>query len=66
MILTVTGRAAVFQRLLDVTAQADVNEGIRQGLEDVEKGRVAPAREALAAFRRRHGIPLTGSRETED
>jgi prevent-host-death family protein len=64
MILTVNGKAAAvvqdaaaYQRLLDVAAQADVNEGIRQGLDDVKEGRVTPAREALAAFRRRHGIP---------
>lgn len=64
MILTVNGKAAAvvqdaaaYQRLLDIAAQADVNEGIRQGLEDVKEGRVVPAREALAAFRRGHGIP---------
>jgi prevent-host-death family protein len=64
MILTVNGKAAAvvqdaaaYQRLLDIAAQADVNEGIRQGLEDVKEGRVTQAREALAAFRRRHGIP---------
>ena len=60
MILTVNGKAAAvvqdaaaYQRLLDVAAQADVNEGVRQGLEDVKEGRVTPAREALTAFRRR-------------
>jgi PHD/YefM family antitoxin component YafN of YafNO toxin-antitoxin module len=64
MILTVNGKAAAViqdaaahQHLLDIAAQADVNEGVRQGLEDVKKGRVTPAREALAAFRQRHGIP---------
>jgi prevent-host-death family protein len=64
MILTVNGKAAAvvqdaaaYQRLLDIAAQADVNEGIRQGLEDVKEGRVTQAREALTAFRRRHGIP---------
>jgi len=30
--------AEAYQRLLDIAAQADVLEGIRQGLEDVRKG----------------------------
>jgi prevent-host-death family protein len=64
LVLTVNGKAeavvqdaAAYQRLLDVAAQADVVEGIRQGLEDVKKGRTRPAREALEAFRRKHAIP---------
>ena len=63
VVLTVNGKAAAvvqdaeaYQRLLDIAAQADVHEGIRQGQEDVAQGRVAPAREALKAFRREHGI----------
>jgi hypothetical protein len=48
--------AAAYQRLLDIAAQADVDEGIRQGREDVAKGRVSPARKALKSFRREHGI----------
>ncbi|MES1256038.1 MAG: hypothetical protein ABUS56_10545 [Acidobacteriota bacterium] len=46
------------QRLLDVAAEADAREGIRQGLEDVEKGRTRPAREALAALGRQHPAEL--------
>jgi prevent-host-death family protein len=64
IILTVNGKAQVvlqdaeaYQRLLDIAAQADAREGIRQGLEDARRGRDYPAREALEAFRRRHGIP---------
>jgi prevent-host-death family protein len=64
VILTINGKAEAvvqdaeaYQRLLDIAAQVDVREGIRQGLEDVKKGRVRPAREALEAFRRRHAIP---------
>ncbi len=64
IILTVNGKAEAvvqdakaYQRLLDIAAQADAREGIRQGLEDVERGRVRPAREALETFRRQHGIP---------
>ena len=64
MVLTVNGKAAAvlqdaasYQRLLDIAAQADANEGIRQGLEDAKEGRMNSAREALAAFRRKHAIP---------
>lgn len=64
MVLTINGKAeavvqeaAAYQRLLDIAAQADAREGIRQGLEDVKKGRTRPAREVLEAFRRKHAIP---------
>jgi prevent-host-death family protein len=64
VVLTVNGKAAAvvqdaaaYQRLLDIAAQADAAEGIRQGYEDVVKGRTHPAREALALFRRDHGVP---------
>jgi prevent-host-death family protein len=64
LILTVNGKAEAvvqdaeaYQRLLDIAAQADAVEGIRQGLEDVKKGRVRPAREALEMFRRVREIP---------
>jgi len=63
LILTVNGKAEVvvqdaeaYQRLLDIAAQADAVEEIRQGLEDVKKGRVRPAGEALEVFRRVHEI----------
>jgi hypothetical protein len=49
--------AEAYQRLLDIAAQVDASEGIRQGMEDVKKGRVRPAREALEMFRRLHAIP---------
>src|SRR5207237_9569621 len=49
VILTVKGKAAAvvqdaeaYQRLLDIAAQADAREGIRQGLEDIREGRVRP------------------------
>jgi prevent-host-death family protein len=64
VVLTVNGKAAAvvqdaeaYQRLLDIAAQADAEEGIRQGLEDVAKGRTRPVREFLDSFRREHGIP---------
>ena len=64
LVLTINGKAEAlvqdaeaYQRLLDIAAQADALEGIRQGVEDIEKGRVRPAREALEMFRRNHAIP---------
>src|SRR5437588_11846620 len=49
VVLTVKGKAAAvvqdaqaYQRLLDIAASADAAEGIRQGLEDVRKGRTRP------------------------
>ena len=64
VVLTVNGKAAAvvqdaaaYQRLLDIAAQADALEGIRQGREDVAKGRTHPARDTLKSFRRDHGLP---------
>lgn len=64
LVLTINGKAEAvvqdaeaYQRLLDIAAQANVSEGIRQGMEDVKKGRVRLAREALEMFRRIHAIP---------
>jgi prevent-host-death family protein len=63
VVLTVRGKAAAvvqdaqaYQNLLDIAAQADAAEGIRQGSEDVRKGRVQPAREFFAEFEAKHGI----------
>jgi len=64
VILTVKGKAAAivqdaeaYQRLLDIAARANAEEGIRQGLEDVAQGRTRPAKEAFEAIRRKHAIP---------
>jgi prevent-host-death family protein len=64
LVLTVNGKAEAvvqdaeaYQRLLDLAARVDALEGIRQGMEDVRKGRVRPAREALESFRRSRAIP---------
>jgi prevent-host-death family protein len=64
LVLTVNGKAEAvvqdaeaYQRLLDIAAQADASEGIRQGLEDLKKGRARPARGGLEMFRRIHAIP---------
>ena len=63
VVLTVKGKAAAvvqdaaaYQRLLDIAARADAREGIRQGLDDVVKGRVRPAREFFLEFEAEHGI----------
>jgi len=64
VVLTVNGKAAAivqdakaYQRLLDLAARADEEEGIRQGLEDVAHGRTRPAREVFDELRRKYAIP---------
>ena len=64
VVLTVKGKAAAivqdaeaYQRLLDIAAQADVYEGIRQGLDDVAHGCIRSAREVFDDIRQKHGIP---------
>src|SRR5271165_997128 len=63
VVLTVNGKAAAvvqdakaYQRLLEIAAGADAEEGIRQGLEDVARGRTRPVREVFRQIRRKHGI----------
>jgi prevent-host-death family protein len=64
VVLTVRGKAAAivqdtaaYQRLLDIAAAADAEEGIRQGLEDAKKAKTRPAREFFDEFEAKHGIP---------
>jgi prevent-host-death family protein len=64
LVLTVKGKAAAvvqdaeaYQRLLDLAAQADAMEGIRQGLDDIARGRTRSAKEVFDEVRRKHGIP---------
>ncbi len=64
LILTVNGRAAAvlqdaeaYQRLLDLAAEADAGEGIRQGLDDAASGRTALASDVFAELRTAYGIP---------
>jgi prevent-host-death family protein len=64
VVLTVNGKAAAivqdaeaYQRLLDIAANADEDEAIRQGLEDVAHGRTRPARDVFDEIRRKHDIP---------
>ena len=63
IVLTVNGKpeavlqsAAEYQRLLDVAAQADAREGIRQGLEQLRRGEGRPAAEFFEEMRSKHGI----------
>jgi len=63
VVLTVNGKAAAvvqdaeaYQRLLDIAAQADAEEGIRQGLENAKEGKLRPAREFFDEFDAAHGI----------
>ena len=63
VVLTVKGKAVAvvqhaeaYQRLLDIAAGADPEEGIRQGLEDAKQGKLRPAREFFADFEATHGI----------
>jgi len=63
VVLTVNGKAAAviqdpeaYQHLLDIAAQADASEGIRQGLEQARKGLGRPAQEFFREFEAKHGI----------
>ena len=64
MILTINGKAelvvqdaASYQRLLDIAAQADAREGIRQGMEDISRGRTRPSRRVFDDLRAEYDIP---------
>jgi prevent-host-death family protein len=64
VVLTVKGKAAAivqdaeaYQRLLDIAARVDAEEGIRQGLYDAKKGKIRPATEFFDEFETEHGIP---------
>ena len=64
MILTINGKAELVvqdavsdQRLLDIAAQADAREGIRQGLENISQGRTRPSREVFDEIRAEYDIP---------
>ena len=64
IILTVNGKAEAvvqdaeaYQRLLDIAAQANAVEGIRQGTEDARKGHTRAARKVFDEVRTKYGIP---------
>jgi hypothetical protein len=52
VVLAVNGRAAAVVQY----AEADAREGIRQGLEDVRKGRTRPAEEFFKEFEAKHDL----------
>lgn len=63
VVLTVNGKAAAvvqdaeaYQRLLDIAARADAEEGIRQGMAEVAQGRTRRAIEFFDEFEAKHGI----------
>lgn len=63
VVLTVNGKAAAviqdpeaYQRLLDIAAQADAREGVRQGLEDARQGRTRSAEAFFRDFETEHGL----------
>jgi len=63
VVLTVKGKATAvlqdaeaYQRLLDTAAQADAEEGIRQGLQEARKGKLRPANEFFRDFEAKRGI----------
>jgi predicted transcriptional regulator len=53
--------AAAYQRLVELAARADREEAvaaIREGLADAQAGRVKPARKALNARAKKHGLSV--------
>jgi prevent-host-death family protein len=64
VVLTVKGKsvavvqdAEAYQRLLDIAAGANAEEGLRQGLDDAAYGRSRPAKTVFDEIRHKHGIP---------
>ncbi|MGD0897399.1 MAG: type II toxin-antitoxin system prevent-host-death family antitoxin [Thermoguttaceae bacterium] len=68
VVLTVNGRAEVvvqdataYRRLVERAARIERDEAlaaIREALADVEAGRTKPAKQALKALAKKHGIPV--------
>jgi len=48
---------AAYQHLLDLAAEADASEGIRQGLDDIAAGRTRPLDEVFDEMRAKYAIP---------
>lgn len=64
VVLTVNGKAELvvqdaesYQAMLERLEQMDAIEGIRRGLEQMERGEGRPTEDIFAEFRKRHGIP---------
>jgi len=68
LVLTVDGKAevvvqdaAAYQRLVELAEQAELSAlraAVQEGLDDVEAGRVVPAREAFREIAKKRGIKL--------
>ena len=63
VVLTVNGKAEAtvlsaieYQRLMDIAADADEREGVRQGDADIAAGRTRPAEEVFAEMRKQYGL----------
>ena len=63
VVLTVNGKAELvvqdaraYQAMLDRVERAETVAALRKGTEEFERGEFRPAREALEALRRKHGI----------
>jgi len=52
-----TQDAEAYQCLLDLAAEASAAEGIRQGLEDLARGRTRPANKEFNELRAEYEIP---------
>lgn len=49
--------AEAYQCLLDIAARDDAENGMRQGLDDVKRGKIRPAREFFEEFEARNSMP---------
>ena len=63
VVLTVNGKAELvvqdakaYQQMLDRVERAETVVALRKGVEEFERGKFRPAREALEELRRKHGI----------
>jgi prevent-host-death family protein len=64
VVLTVNGKAEAvvqdaeaYQRLLNIAAFGNADEGIRQGVDDFKNGRTILAEQAFDMIRRKYDIP---------
>jgi PHD/YefM family antitoxin component YafN of YafNO toxin-antitoxin module len=64
LVLTVNGRVAAvldspdsYQKLMDAQDRLEAIEGIRRGLQSMERGEGRPADEVFEKLRRKHKIP---------
>ena len=49
--------AAAYEELLDRLERAETAAAVRAAAEDFDRGEAVPARQALEALRKKHGIP---------